>query len=278
MYNMTDIRSYTNGQPSAHGVATSHARGGGDFLNALQDAVKQNPVSAALIGMGVLWMFSGGSNTSLFGGAGRKSIMRMPRTAAAQLDSAVRETATRAESGVAQAANAAVETASHVADSVREATDAIGEGASRTAGLAADAVASAYDATTHAASRTVDTISNAARDAAQALHETGNKWGGTVHQNIADIFERQPLLLGAIGIAIGAGIAASIPATDVENRVMGQASDTLREVVSGKTAEIKEMADAALDEARAQGLTPVASGNALRMIRDKAGAAAGTTP
>jgi hypothetical protein len=88
------------------------------------------------------------------------------------------------------------------------------------------------------------------------------------------VFERQPLLLGAVGIAIGAGIAASIPATEVENRVMGQASDFVRDAVSEKTAEIKKMADAGLHEARAQGLTPGAAGDALRTIRDKAGALA----
>jgi hypothetical protein len=44
-----------------------------------------------------------------------------------------------------------------------------------------------------------------------AMQETGTKWGSTVQQSIGELFERQPLLLGALGIAIGAGIAASIP-------------------------------------------------------------------
>jgi len=64
---MTVVRSYTNGQrdPSS---ATPHGEGVGDFFDSLQDAVRENPISAALIGMGVLWMFMGGSKTSLFGG------------------------------------------------------------------------------------------------------------------------------------------------------------------------------------------------------------------
>src|SRR5215217_7193966 len=40
-----------------------------DFVQELTDAARENPVSAALIGMGVLWMFMGGSRSSLFGGA-----------------------------------------------------------------------------------------------------------------------------------------------------------------------------------------------------------------
>src|SRR5436190_16728494 len=73
---MTDVPSHRNEQRTAYGTAASDTPGGRDFVNALQDAVRENPASAALIGMGVLWMFMGGSNTSLFGGSGRKSIFR----------------------------------------------------------------------------------------------------------------------------------------------------------------------------------------------------------
>jgi hypothetical protein len=266
MSNMTDVRSFTKGHLGSPGTDAPHARGSGDFVNALQDAVRENPISAALIGMGVLWMFMGGSNTSLFGGGGHKSIFRTAGQGAA--------TAARVGSSVGQAADAAAETASQVAGGVRQASAAVGERASRTAGQTADAVASAYDSTTNAASRAADTLSNATTSAAHAMQETGTKWGSAVQQNIADLFERQPLLLGAVGIAIGAGIAASIPTTEAENKVMGDASDFVREAVTEKAAQVKEMADAALHEAKAQGLTPEAAGEALRTVGAKVGAVA----
>jgi hypothetical protein len=274
MFNMTDVRSFTNGHRGPSGTVAPHARGSGDFVNALQDAVRENPISAALIGMGVLWMFMGGSNTSLFGSGGRKSIFRTTSQGAEAVGGAVRDTAARVGSSVGQAADAAAETASQVAGGVRQASATVGERASRTAGHAADAVASAYDATTNAASRAAETISNTTTTAAHAMQETGTKWGSTVHQNIADLFERQPLLLGAVGIAIGAGIAASIPTTQAENKVMGEASDFVRETVTEKATQVKEMADAALLEAKAQGLTPEAAGEAFRTIGDKVGAIA----
>ena len=271
---MTLVRSYTNEQRGSDGAAAAHGRGSGDFVNSLQDAVRENPISAALIGMGVLWMFMGGSNTSLFGGGGRKSIFRGVGQGAEEAVSVGRDTAARIGSSVGHAADAAAETVSHVAGGVREASATIAEHGSRTAGQAADAVASAYDATTNAASRAADTLSNAATSAAHAMQETGTKWGSTLQQNIGELFERQPLLLGAVGIAIGAGIAASIPATEAENKVMGGASDFVREAVSEKAAQVKEMADAAVHEAKAQGLTPEAAGEALRTIGDKMGAVA----
>jgi hypothetical protein len=263
---MTLVRSYTDEQRGSYG-ATPNGRVSGDFFNSLQDAVRENPISAALIGMGMLWMFMGGSNTSLFGGGGRKSIFRGVGQGAEEVGSVGRDTAARIGSSVGHAA----ETVSHVARGVREASATIAEHGSRTAGQAADAVASAYDATTNAASRAADTLSNTATSAAHAMQETGTKWGSTVQQSIGELFERQPLLLGAVGIAIGAGIAASIPATEAENKVMGGASDFVREAVSEKAAQVKEMADAAVHEAKAQGLTPEAAGEALRAIGDKVG-------
>jgi phage-related protein len=271
---MNDFRSYTNGQRGPDGAAALHPRGSGDFVNALQDAVRQNPIAAAFIGMGVLWMFMGGSNTSLFGGGARKSIFRTVRQGAEEVDRAVRDTAARVGSTIGHAANDAAGTGSQVAGGVRQASAAVAERASQTAGQAADAVASAYHATTNAASHAAGSISNATKTAAHAVQETGTKWGSTVQQNIVDIFDRQPLLLGAVGIAIGAGIAASIPTTEAEDQIMGEASDFVRGAVTEKAAQVKEMADAALHEAKAQGLTPEGAGEAVRMIGDKVGAVA----
>ncbi len=266
---MTEVRSYTNGQHGSYSAAPPHGRGSGDFINALQDAVRDNPVSAALIGMGVLWMFMGGSNTSLFGGDGRKSIFRSAGQGADEVSGIVRDTTARVGSSVGHAADAAAETASQVAGRVRQASAAVAERGSRTAGQAADAIASAYDATTDVATRAANTVSNAGTSAAHTMQQTGTKWGNTVQQNIADLFEQQPLLLGAVGVAIGAGIAASIPTTDVENKVMSDASDFVRDAVSEQTAKVRKMADAAVDEAKQQGFTPKAAGDALRTIGNK---------
>jgi hypothetical protein len=272
MFNMSEVRSYTNGQRGSTGAAAPHGRGSGDFVNSLQDAVRDNPISAALIGMGVLWMFMGGSNTSLFGVGGRKSIFRSVGQGAHDVGGVVSDAATRVGSSVGRVADAPAETVSHVSGGIRSVADR----GSRTAGQAADAIASAYDATTNVATSAADTISNAATGAAHVVQETGSKWGNTVQQNFAELFERQPLLLGAIGVAIGAGIAASIPTTEAENKVMGEASDFVRDVVSEKATKVREMAGAAVDEAKEQGLTPEGAGEALRTIGDKLGAVAQT--
>jgi hypothetical protein len=51
---------------------------GSDFIRDLGDAVRKNPVSAALIGMGMLWLFSGSKSAAKAGEYVRKGMDRVP--------------------------------------------------------------------------------------------------------------------------------------------------------------------------------------------------------
>ena len=98
-------------------------------------------------------------------------------------------------------------------------------------------------------------------------------------QNLAELFRAQPLALGAIGLAIGAGIAAALPGTDVENSYLGEVSET----VKSKTAEIageqvdkvatlaSEAMDAGAEEARRQGLTIDGARAAVQEVAGRVG-------
>jgi hypothetical protein len=194
-------------------------------------------------------MFMGGSNTSLFGGAGRKSIFRTAMQGAEQMQRAVRDAGEHASSTISRTSNVAAGMASQVADAFQKAS----------AG-ATDAVSSVYGAATGGASRTAEAISDATKATATAMQDTGAKFGSTVQQNLSDLFESQPLLLGAVGLAIGAGIASSIPITEAEKNVMGPTSDLIRDTVLDKVSQVKDMADVALKEVKSQGLTPEAAG------------------
>jgi hypothetical protein len=261
---MTEVRSY-NGQGEHSGHFAPPASSGDKFLAALQDAVRENPVPAALIGMGVLWMFMGGGNVSLFGGSGRKSLFDTAAQGAQQVTGAVRPGALGAHH-IGQAAQAITEPAWQVGT-------AAGDAASRTTARATDAISSGYQATAETASQTAETIANAAGTTARMLQETTANLSGGVQRNLADLLDRQPLMLGAIGLAIGAGIAASLPITDTEKRVMGDASTSVRDAVSEKaadlTGQVKEIAGAALDEAKNQGITPKTVGETLRAVGSK---------
>ena len=204
-----------------------------DFVTGLQDAVRQNPVSAALIGMGLVWMLTGGSRITAAG---------------ALIGPAARATA----EGMSQGAMAATNAVSSAADSARS----LG---ARGAERARDAVAQAGNAVGEFASNALNAVKSNAPAASGATVGPDTVLNPVI-ASLKDTFERQPLLLGAIGIAIGTAIATTLPATRRESEFAGEAADKVKAMASDAFEQVKEtskrVVEAVKDEATAQGLTP----------------------
>jgi hypothetical protein len=213
---------------------TSVSEKGSDFMRDLGDAARKNPLSAALIGMGVLWLFTGNRPVERVGDFVRARLDRFPEAAENAFDAA--------------------------RSTLKSGSGAIGE-----------RVASAKDAVTDGASSTFGSAARYGRDYADAASEYVSSMPGaspveildTVRSNLSRVFRAQPLALGAIGIAIGAGIAAALPSTELEADYLGETSD----VVKARAAEFAEdtadrvsnvagnVLEAATQEARQQGFT-----------------------
>jgi hypothetical protein len=200
------------------------------FVHDLGEAARQNPLSAALIGMGVLWLFTNG------------------RTA-----ERVQEVARR--SGFDQFPDAAGEAFEAARLQLRSGTESIGSARDSLRAGSADVIESA--------SRLGREYTDAASDYVSALPESGTELLNNVRSNLTDVFRAQPLALGAIGIAIGAGIAAALPPTEVEATYLGESSDAVKakatEFASEQTDRATKVAGAVMgavsEEARRQGLT-----------------------
>ena len=223
---------------------------GSDFVRDLGDAARRNPISAALIGMGVLWLFTGGRTTERVGDPVRSAgFDRIPDAAGNALDAARSTLRSGAET---------------VGDRVSSATESLRDGGA--AGL--DRVA-----------RAGSEYADAAYGYAQNIPDAGGTLFNTARDNLSELLRAQPLALGAIGLAIGAGIAAALPATDVEAEYLGEASDTLKEQAAGFATEqvnraatvAEDVVTAMSDEARKQGLTLDAAKSAVADIRGKVG-------
>ena len=101
----------------------------------------------------------------------------------------------------------------------------------------------------------------------------------TVRSNLADVFRAQPLALGAIGLAIGAGIAAALPPSELEATYLGETSDNVRakaadfaaEQTSRATTVAEGVLGAVTEEARRQGLTVEDAKSAVGDISAKVG-------
>ena len=181
--------------------AQNNGSGASDFVSGLQDAVRQNPVSAALVGMGLLWMFTGGNRLS---------------TAAAFFPAVAKGAAAGAADGLLRTAG--------VVSAAGEGVKSLGE---RFVDGVRDTLSEATAATGDAATRSVEGVKSVAAQSAAQLRSTTAEIGaadygvGQLQQNLKQTFERQPLLLGAIGLAIGAGMASAFAATQFEKDAVG---------------------------------------------------------
>jgi len=230
----------------------------GDFVNGLQDAIRQNPVSAALIGMGVLWMFTGGAKIT---------------AAAALLSPAARATATGIGGGLQAWANAAGAATEGLRSVASRAVDTVRDTVADVAATVGNTASQAYDSATGAVTDSASAITDNFRDGTGAA--TG--LASTLQGNLKDTFERQPLLLGAIGLALGAGMAASVPSTQLETEYAGEAAEKVTAQVNEfATAQVDRVSAAAertleavKDEAAVQGLTPQAAKDAAVAVGEK---------
>jgi hypothetical protein len=187
---------------------------GSSFVQDLRDAAARNPVSAALIGMGVLWMLTGAKSPAGAGNAFRRA---------------------------------------------GEALDNVRSGLKESTGSVTDVAASTLDAVRERGASTLDNVA----DYGRGMLEPGAVFD-TARDGLSELFRAQPLALGAIGLAIGAGIAAALPKTDVEDAYLGEVSQTFKtqateiagQQVDKATALASDVVEAASAEAKTQGLTP----------------------
>jgi len=198
---------------------TDMAEKGTDFIKDLGDAARRNPVSTALIGMGLIWLFAGGK-----AGVGPGALIE--RTGMDRFPDAARETFQTAREGIASATNSAV------------------------------------DAARDAGSAGIESATRMGSDYAKLLPDSADVLDN-VRGNLSDLFKAQPLALGAIGLAIGASIAAALPHTDLENSYLGETSESLKsraaeiagEQIEKATTLASDVIEAAADGARKEGLT-----------------------
>ncbi len=118
-----------------------------------------------------------------------------------------------------------------------EVSDTVSETAQAASRMASNATAAVSDAASSVYRGGADAASYAVTQASQA--------GRTTRDNLVQAFERHPLIIGGVGLAIGAVIAASLPTTAAENRLLGDKSDDLRDRASKLGSEGYEAAKAA---------------------------------
>jgi hypothetical protein len=79
----------------------------------------------------------------------------------------------------------------------------------------------------------------------EGARETPKKVSDTVvhaKDNLMSLVSDQPLVAGALGLAVGALVAAVLPKTEAEDQLMGEAADTVKDKVGAMAADEMEAA------------------------------------
>jgi hypothetical protein len=158
---------------------------------------------------------------------------------------------------------------------LRTGADAIGEHLALARGAAREGAVDAIDD----ASRYRRDYAERASDYVGSLPRSGTEIFDTVRSNLSAVFKAQPLALGAVGIAIGAGIAAALPPSELETNYLGETSDTVKtkaaEIAAEQADRVTVVAEnvmkAATEEARQQGLTLEGAKSAAGDVSAKVG-------
>lgn len=187
---------------------------------------------------------------------------------------AVGEGARRMASGVTHVASRAADTAGSLAASTRAMAADLGATARQTFETAGSAVASAASRASEATSssfegvrdRAAGTSRSATKTASASSKSVGERarsgsrgradrdhvsrptpgLSRQVQDELYELGRRYPLLLGAVGLAVGAALGGVLDPTETENRMLGEASDRLKQRARTMAGEqYEQIADSA---------------------------------
>ena len=180
------------------------------FFDSLASAVQENPLAAALIGGGALWLLSGNDRLQSAASSVAAAASPMVDTGAGLRRAVVPPTAPEMDH----------EGSFHVGETLRD--------AGNTASDVMSEIKDRFDEGVAYARENFGKLS----PAKETLVKT--------QSSLANMFERQPLVLGAIGLAIGAAVAGAFRTSDLENQWVGDLSDDVKADLNTRVGAVSQ--------------------------------------
>ena len=244
---------------------------GSQMLANLRDQARDNPMALALVGSGLAWLMMGSGSHAAWRVVGR-------RVDAAENDGPVLSghghgefrpipvggiVAIRHRGWRVRAASWGGSARSAVGSAVGSATD-MARGASDALASAGTAVGEGLHEAGDRTRRMAHDLRDAGSDAIGGVRHAATGVGHQARDTFFDVLEREPLVIGAIGLAVGAAIGAFLPATTMEREHLGSTGEALKEkaealadrgMAKAKEA-VAEVYETARDAADREGLLP----------------------
>jgi gas vesicle protein len=253
---LDELRLAVSYNMSGEGLAdqlTHYVResGGADFMRNLGQQVRDNPLPVTLVGAGLAWLAIAG-RTERNGRAshawdgrgtwdGASEAYSKASHAAHGAGARARDAAYGAGERVGEAAHGAGETLRDAAHRAYDTAAAAGNAISSTAERIGEGLSEAGEKAARAANRfrrgaseygswmgdTMDDMSERAREARRSASEQGRDIGSAAGK-LTQVVKENPLLIGVLGLAAGAAIAALLPTTEVEEELAEETTEHLK--------------------------------------------------
>lgn len=234
----------------------------------LKHQVRDNPLALALVGGGLAWLMMGSgpghANPGPRAGAvpprTGQGVSMAPPSSAAAAGTGPHMDRPRGDTARGSQGSAIGDSAARAKGAAASAAHRVGDAAASATATAGDAMGSASDAV----SRSLHDLGEGVGEQVASAAHAGADMGERVKSSFLEAIEREPLVVGALGLAVGAAIGAMVPVTRPEQDAFGQTAQDLRKeaksAMSGGVEKAKDIAGeaygAARDEADRQGLMP----------------------
>jgi hypothetical protein len=242
---LTELQEYlTPGQILDDVMAYFRDSGGGDFGRNLMTSVRNNPLPAAVTGIGLAWLMVSGSGATADMGNGVRSGT-LPRDTCASPDSTDWDgedldlRLSHAESKIVRRENEPEDTWRSRLDAARGSVVGVAREAGETAESFGQRIADSIGNAKQCVMRKVHDMQDRAADAGGRVGAMAQQAGDTVTQGsqrakeagsklIATVGDN-PLLLGAVALGFGALLGALIPQSEQEEAALGDAATKIRD-------------------------------------------------
>jgi ElaB/YqjD/DUF883 family membrane-anchored ribosome-binding protein len=199
-------------------------RNSGAFASNLSTEVQNKPLPALLAGIGLAWLMAGpdGPPMPRSDGSSRRpgAFARRAREMAQSARESLHDLGDRAH---------------HAGDRASEFSDRAQGRAHEMSDRFQDMGRRAGDAMSHAGER------------AHQVREAARRGSQRAKEQYEHLLHEQPLLLGGLGLALGAAIGAMVPRTEVEDQAMGEYSDRMKREASEEARKISREAKASAE-------------------------------
>jgi len=255
------------------GKAEDMVRNVGDTLDearyGLMETIRQNPIPAALVGIGLSWLFMNKQS-----GTGRRynryneqaryyrggqpyygNQQGYTGRVNAYADTYGGNWADQGERGAKGPLHRVQETAGDVVNRAQETVGSLADRTQETVGTIADRTQETVGNVVSQAQETASTVASQTQEAVGYIADQAQYQAQRVEDRFQRMLYENPLAVGAVALAIGTAVGFSLPQTQRENELLGEARDSLidraQEVAQDTLEKVQQVAGDVMDQAQA---------------------------